>query len=170
MTAPEDPVVAEAAASVEAALADLSAIVEQLGDGDLHRAHRDGGWSVAEVISHINVSALLWLGDMLRLQHDPDVRFFFREEVGHDAKGYPPPTVALAVGQLASTRRTLATSLAGITADVLDRSVEIPDLGTLTVREWTPLIIGHLTGHRDQAVEILTDRQAMPETAMPGKA
>jgi hypothetical protein len=50
-------------------------------------------------------------------------------------------------------------------AEVLDRTVEIPDLGTMTVREWTPLIIGHLTGHVDQAVEILRDRDALPRDA-----
>ena len=27
-------------------------MVANIGDGDLHRAHRDGGWSVAQVISH----------------------------------------------------------------------------------------------------------------------
>lgn len=155
----------QAAADVDAALGRLVGIVEKLADGDLHRAHRDGGWSVAEVISHVNVCALLWCGDMARLAADPELRFFYREEVGHDAKGYPPPTVALALGQLASTRRTLATVLTGVPSEVLGRTVEIPDLGTMTVADWTPPIIGHLTQHVDQAVEILTDRDAMPAGA-----
>ena len=42
------------------------------------------------------------------------------------------------------------------------RTVEIPDLGTMTIAEWTPLILGHLTGHVEQAVEILRDRDALP--------
>jgi hypothetical protein len=46
---------ADAAADADAALARLQDIVGRIGDGDLHRAHRDGGWSVAQVISHINV-------------------------------------------------------------------------------------------------------------------
>ena len=72
----------EAAKDVDAALARLQGIVERLEDGDLHRAHRDGGWTVAQVVSHINVCTLIWLGDLLRLTNDPDLRFFFREEIG----------------------------------------------------------------------------------------
>lgn len=163
-TTTDDPtdVGRQAAADTDEALGRLVGIVEKLSDGDLHRAHRDGGFTVSEVISHINVSVILWCGDVARLQADPDLRFFFREEVGHDAKGYPPPTVELALGQLASTRRTVATVVPGVSAEVMGRTVEIPDLGTLTVAEWTPLIMGHAIGHVDQAVEILVDRNAMP--------
>ncbi len=162
MSTTEQSVSAKAAADTDAALARLVAIVERLGDGDLHRAHRDGGFTVSEVISHINVSVLLWCGDVARVTADPDLRFFYREEVGHDAKGYPPPTVELALGQLASTRRTVATFVPKVLPEVLARSIEIPDLGTMTVEEWTPLIMGHAIGHVDQAVEILVDRGAMP--------
>lgn len=156
MTATTD--VATAASTVDEALARLVDTLGRISDGDLHRAHTGGGWSVAGVISHINVSALLWLGNLTRLANDPDLGFFYREEVGHDALGYPPPTVELALGQLAGTRRSLATCLPAVGEDLLARAVEIPDLGTLTVAEWTPLIIGHLTGHVDQAHEILRDR------------
>ena len=45
--------------------------------------------------------------------------------------------------------------------EILERSVEIPDLGTMTVEEWTPLILGHAIGHVDQAVEILVDREVL---------
>ena len=160
-----DPAVEQAAAEADTALERLQGILRGIGDGDLHRAHRDGGWSVAGVVSHINVCALIWLGDLQRLAADPDLRFFFREEVGHDAVGYPPPTVELAVAQLDSTRRSLATCVRATPDDVLDRTVEIPDLGTMTVREWTPLILGHLTSHVDQAVAILRDRGALPAGA-----
>ena len=156
-------VLAQAASDVDEALGRLVGIIEKISDGDLHRAHRDGGWSVAQVISHVNVCTLLWLGDMARLLADPELAFFYREEVGHDALGYAPPTVDLALGQLASTRRSLATTLPDLPPEILERSIEIPDLGTMTVAEWTPPIIGHLTGHVEQAVEILTDRDAMPE-------
>ncbi len=148
----------DAAAEVDAALGRLSDTLAGLRDGDLHRAHSDGGWSVAGVISHMNVCTLIWLGDMMRLVLDPDLRFFYREEIGHDCIGYPPPTVEIARGQLESTRRTLATCLPGLGDDVLSRTVEIPDLGTMTVAEWTPIIIGHLTSHVDQAFEILQNR------------
>lgn len=157
--------IGEAAAAGEAALARLQATVEQLGDGDLARAHRDGGWSVAQVISHINLSTLLWVADVQRVAADPDLTFFFREEVGHDAVGYPPPTVEIAVRQLASTRRTLATTSAVIPDDVLGRVVEIPDLGTMTMGEWTPLVLGHASGHAEQAMQILRDRGVAPAGA-----
>ena len=84
-------------------------------------------------------------------------------EIGHDALGYPPPTVEIAVGQLGSTRRTLASCVPATPADVCGRVIEIPDPGTMTIAEWTPLILGHLIGHTDQAVAILRDRGAMPE-------
>lgn len=165
MTTTTDPTAEQAAAEADAALERLQGILRAIGDGDLHRAHRDGGWSVAGVVSHVNVCTPIWLGDLQRLAADPALRFFFREEVGHDAVGYPPPTTELAVQQLESTRRSLATCVRATPGDVLDRTVEIPDLGTMTVREWTPLIIGHLTGHVEQAVEILRDRDALPAGA-----
>jgi uncharacterized damage-inducible protein DinB len=153
---------AQAAADVDAALGRLQSIVERLSDGDLHRAHRDGGWTVAEVVSHINVCTIMWLGDLQRLRDDPELDFFFREEIGHDLTGYPPPTAEIAARQLASTRRTLAHSLPAVSDDLLARTVEIPDLGTMTIAEWTPLITGHLAHHVGQAEEILRDREVMP--------
>jgi len=113
------------------------------------------------VISHMNVCTLIWLGDMMRLINDPDLRFFYREEIGHDCIGYPPPTVEIAQGRLASTRRTLATNLPAMSDELLARTVEIPDLGTMTVAEWTPIITGHLTSHVDQAFEILRNREVL---------
>jgi hypothetical protein len=150
------------AAKADAGMARLQEALRAFSEGDLHRAHRGGGWTVAQVISHMNVATILWLGDLERLRHDPDLRFFFREEIGHDALGYPPPTVDIALRQLDSTRRTLATCLPAVDPAILDRTVEIPDLGTLTVAEWTPLIAGHLSGHVDQAFAIMTDREFLP--------
>jgi len=148
----------EAAASVDADLARLSGTLEKITDGDLHRASVGGGWTVAQVVAHISVSTLVWLGDLRRLEADPELRFFFREEVGHDALGYPPPTVELALARIASTRRTLATCLPAMAPELLARTVEIPDLGTMTIQEWTPLILGHLTSHVEQAHDILVNR------------
>jgi uncharacterized damage-inducible protein DinB len=148
----------EAAASVDADLARLSDTLGKISDGDLHRASVGGGWTVAQVVAHISVSTLVWLGDLRRLEADPELRFFFREEVGHDALGYAPPTVELALARIASTRRTLATCLPATAPELLARTVEIPDLGTMTIEEWTPLILGHLTSHVEQAHDILVDR------------
>jgi uncharacterized damage-inducible protein DinB len=153
------------AATADAALGRLQDVLGRIGDGDLHLATPGGGWTVAQVVSHITVSTLVWLGDIERLRQDPDLRFFFREEIGHDALGYPPPTAEIARRRLESTRRTIATCLPATDPAVLDRTVEIPDLGTRTVTEWIPLIVGHLTSHVDQAFDILRSRDAMPEEA-----
>lgn len=162
MSTQEPGAVMTAATDADEALRRLQGILRQIGDGDLHRAHSAGGWSVAQVVSHINVCAVLFLGDVQRLHDDPDLTFLFREEVGHDALGYPPPTVDVAVRQLDSARRSLTRSLPSVPPAVLQRRVEIPDLGTRTVGEWAPLIVGHIVGHVDQAVEILADRGVLP--------
>ena len=145
------------AAELDTALGRLIDIVGRLSDGDLHRAHFDGGWT-----SHINVCTLVWLGDLSRIRHDPDLTFLYREEIGHDLTGYPPPTVEIAVGQLTSTRRTLNTAYPAAYEGLEDRTIEIPDLGTMTVADWAPLIAGHLTMHTGQAEEVLTNRGALP--------
>jgi len=142
----------------------MSPVSDATADVDLHLATPGGGWTVAQVVSHISVSALVWLGNMERLRRDPDLRFFFREEVGHDALGYPPPSVDLAVRRMDSTRSTLTMCLPA-TAEVAERTVEIPDLGTMTVTEWTPLIVGHLQSHVAQAEDILRSRDAYPDGA-----
>ena len=148
----------DAAAGVDADLARLVDTLGGISDGDLHRAGVGGGWTVAQVVAHITVSTLVWLGNLRRLEADPDLTFFFREEVGHDALGYAPPTVENALARLAGTRRTLATCLPAMSPELLARTVEIPDLGTMTIEEWTPLILGHLTSHVEQAHDILRDR------------
>lgn len=156
---------ADAAREVDAALARLEQTVAGLDDGQLHLAHFDGGWTVAQCVSHINVCTVMWLGDLQRLRDDPELRFFFREEIGHDLMGYPPPTVDRAVRQLQSTRRSLAQSLAALDDDLLARTVEIPDLGTMTILEWTPLITGHLVHHVGQAEDVLRNRGVLPAEA-----
>jgi hypothetical protein len=127
---------------LEDLLGRLEDLLGRLSDGDLHLAGPGGGWTVAQVVSHISVSTLVWLGDVERLRQDPDLDFFFREEIGHDALGYPPPTVDLARRRVQSTRRTCATCLPATDPVVLDRQVEIPDLGRKTVADWLPLIVG----------------------------
>ena len=158
------PALDQVVAGADESLARLDAALAQLTDGDLHRAHHDGGWTVSQTISHMNVCAVIWLGDLKRLESDPELRFFFREEIGHDLLGYPPPTIDIARRQIASTRRTIATAVPALSAEILAREVEIPDLGTMTVQEWMPLVIGHAsTHHVAQAFDIMTNRGFAPE-------
>jgi hypothetical protein len=116
----------DAAAQADVGMARLQEALGRLSDGDLHRAHRGGGWTVAQVISHMNVATILWLGDLERLRHDPELSFFFREEIGHDAVGYPPPTIDIAVRQLGSTRRTLGTCLPAVEPAIHQRTGRSP--------------------------------------------
>lgn len=155
------PEISEAMAATDAALGRLDEVLAGLSDGDLHLAHRDGGWTPAQLVSHIGMSILLWTATLTRVAGDPDLAFVFREEIGHDVVGYPPPRVDLARGQLASARRTLATCLPAVEASVLDREVEIPDLGRMTLADWTPPVLGHAAGHAEQALDVLRDRGAL---------
>lgn len=155
------PDITAAVSTTDEALGRLDQTLAGLADGDLHLAHRDGGWTAAQLVSHINMSVLLWTATIARVTHDPHLSFVFREEIGHDVVGYPPPSIAVARKQLESARRTLATCIPAIGADALARTVEIPDLGTLTIEAWTPPVLGHAAGHADQALDVLRDRGAI---------
>lgn len=157
-----DEMLTAAAKDADEALARVDAALAEVGDGDLHLASPAGGFTVAQYLSHANLAVVLWLGDLERLRRDPELDFFHREEIGHDVVGYPPPTAEVARAQLASTRRTVATCLPALEADLLERSVTIPDLGTMTVAGWTPLIMGHFTGHLQDALDTLASRDALP--------
>lgn len=155
------PEITDALKTTDEALGRLDDTLADLSDGDLHLAHRDGGWTAAELVSHINMSVLLWTATIARVTHDPELSFVFREEIGHDVKGYPPPCIEVVRKQLDAARRTLATCIPAIGQDVLGRTVEIPDLGTLTIEVWTPPVLGHAAGHAQQALDVLRDRGAI---------
>ena len=155
--------ITEAVSATDAALERLDQALAALTDGDLHLAHRDGGWTAAQLVSHINMSVLVWTASLARVAADPDLDFLFREEIGHDLLGYPPPSIDLARRQLTSTRRTMGTCLASFDPAVLARELTIPDLGTLTVEAWTPPVLGHAAGHADQALDVLRDRGALTD-------
>ena len=155
------PEITAALESTDRAVAKLDETLAGLYDGDLHLAHHDGGWTAAQLVSHINMSVLLWTATLTRVANDPGLAFVFREEIGHDVLGYPPPRIETARRQLASTRQTLATCIPAIDATTLEREVEIPDLGTLTMAAWTPPVLGHAAGHCEQALDVLRDRGAI---------
>ena len=143
-------------------LTDFEDILRSIGDADLHRAQPEGGWTVAQVVSHMHLSGLLWIADLERLRHCGDGMFMFREELGHDVVGAPPPSAAEAADRIASLRTALENCLAAADPAVLDKGIEVPPFGTLTCAEFTPLIIGHLDNHAEQARDILKIRGALP--------
>ena len=76
----------------------------------------------------------MWLGNLRRLEPDPELRFFFREEIGHDALGYPPPTIEIALASSPAPAARSRPACPRSTPELLARTVEIPDLGTMTDR------------------------------------
>lgn len=164
-------VLATATAQVSTALRELEQLLGRIGDADLHRADSEGGWTCAQVVSHIHLCGLLWIADLERLRRHPDAQLFmFREELGHDALGAPPPSTADAAARIASVRTALEQCLPTAEPSLLAKSLEVPTLGTFTVAEWTPLITGHLAMHVGQIKAILHARGVLPADADAGAA
>ncbi len=135
----------------------FEATLRGLSDADLHRADPDGGWTVAQVVSHIHLSGLLWIADLERMRHDPRL-FMFREELGHDVLGAPPPSAQEAADRVASLRHALDTCLPAIDPTIANKDLEVPPFGTMKIVQWMPGLIGHLLGHVEQVREILQKR------------
>jgi hypothetical protein len=155
-----DGVLVEATAPAIEALSELEALLGRVSDADLHRAHPDGGWTCAQVVSHIHISGLLWIADLERLRHQPSL-FMYREELGHDAVGATPHSAAEAAGRIASLRVALERCVPAIDPSVADREAEVPPFGKFRVGAGAPLIAGHLTAHCGQIREILQARGAI---------
>ncbi len=149
-----------AAQAAHAALAEFETTLRTIKDADLHRADPDGGWTVAQIVSHMHLSGLLWIADLERLRHHAEL-FVFREELGHDALGAPPPSAEEAARRIASLRLALDDCLPASDPGVLSKTVEVPPFGRLTVETLQPLIIRHLSGHAEQANAILRKRGAL---------
>lgn len=139
----------------------FEALLRTLSDADLHRADPEGGWTVAQIVSHIHLSGLLCIADLERMRHAPEM-FMFREELGHDAVGAPPPSSEEAARRIASVRHALEVCLPAVDPSIADKQLEVTTLGTRTITEWMPLLIGHLLGHAEQAKAILRTRGVLP--------
>ena len=149
----------DAAAGVDADLARLVDTLGGISDGDLHRASFGGGWTVAQVSRTSACRTLVWLGDLRRLEatipscgsssarRSATTRSATRRPRSRSRWPASPPPAA--PSRPACRRWPPSCSPA---------RVEIPDLGTMTVEEWTPIIIGHLTSHVEQALDILRNR------------
>jgi hypothetical protein len=152
---------AAAAAAAHQTLTELETLLRGIKDADLHRADPDGGWTVAQTVSHLHLSGLLFIADLERLRHQPEL-FMFREELGHDALGATPPSTAEAADRVASLRRALDDCLPAADPAVLQKMVEVPPFGRVTVGAFLMPIVGHLQAHADQIRAILVKRGAVP--------
>jgi hypothetical protein len=52
-------VLGSATAQASAALTELEQLLGQISDADLHRAEPNGGWTCAQVVSHIHLCSLM---------------------------------------------------------------------------------------------------------------
>jgi hypothetical protein len=138
-------------------------LLRRISDADLHRADSEGGWTVAQVVSHIHICGLLGIADLERMRYAPPEMFMFREELGHDVVGAPPPAAKDAADRMASLRNALDVCLPAADPAIIDKKIEIPTLGTLTGSEWVQIIIGHLLMHTNQARAILRSRGVLPD-------
>ncbi len=156
-------ILTKAATQAHDSLIGFEKILRAISDADLHRAQPEGGWTCAQVVSHMHLSGLVWIADLERLRHcTGEGMFMFREELGHDAVGAPPPTAAEAADRIASLRAALEACLPAADPAILDKEMEVPPFGTVTCAEFMPLIIGHLDNHAEQAKAILRVRGALP--------
>jgi uncharacterized damage-inducible protein DinB len=156
-------VVAEPTRVAEQTLQEVEDLLRSIDEADLHRAHPGGGWTGAHIVRHMTRAGLLWVGDVQRLVADPDLDFFYREEIGHDVTRALPLSAAEAADKIASLRRTVVGTMPTHTEEVLRREVEIVTPGRRTVADWLPVIVGHLAHHRDRLHEVLRSRGRLPE-------
>jgi hypothetical protein len=159
-------VLGSSTAQATATLRELEQLLGEISDADLHWAEPNGGWTCAQVVSHIHLCSLMWIADLERLRLHPEApMFIYREELGHDATGAPPPSTREAAGRVASARVAIERSFPTVSAEVLAKTVEIPTLGTFSVADFMPIISGHLAGHVEQFKAILRSRGVLAEEA-----
>ena len=151
---------ADAAATADRSLARLEAVLGYIGDGDLHLARGSGLDGPARPHRPRRPGRL---GELERLRQG---RRPFRRPGGdrpRRRRGYRHRPPSWPAAGWRAPAGPWPGCLPATDPAVLERTVEIPDLGTMTVAEWVPLIVGHLTGHVDQAFEVLAGHGALPE-------
>ncbi len=153
---------ATAAASAHDGLLAFEQLLHSISDAQLHLADTEGGWTVAQIVSHIHICGLLWIADLERMRHDSEL-FIFREELGHDAVGAPPPSAAEAANRIASLRHALEVCLPAVDPTIADKQLEVTTLGKMTISQWMDPLIGHLLGHIQQALAILHARGVLSD-------
>src|ERR1700680_4629632 len=88
-------------------LGELESLLRGLADTDLHRADPEGGYTIAEVVSHIQLAGLTSIAAAERMRYRPSGQHMFREEIGHDAVGAPPPSSEEAADRILNLRTAL---------------------------------------------------------------
>ena len=139
-------------------LAELETLLRGLSDADLHRADPEGGHTIAEVVSHIQLAGLTSIAAAERMRFRPSGQHMFREEIGHDAVGAPPPSSDEAAARLQNLRTAIEECFSALPPEVLEKELEIPPVGVITVEGWTMLWVGHIGQHAEQIRDILASR------------
>jgi hypothetical protein len=139
-------------------LGELQTLLRGLSDADLHRAHPDGGHTIAQVVSHIHLAGLTSIAAAERMRYRPSGQHMFREEIGHDAIGATPHSSQEAADRMVSLRTALEECFSALPPEVLEKELDVPPLGVIPVEGWTMLWIGHIGQHAEQIREILESR------------
>jgi hypothetical protein len=139
-------------------LGELESLLRGLDDVDLHRADPEGGHTIAEVVSHIQLAGLTSIAAAERMRYRPSGQHMFREEIGHDAVGAPPPSSEEAADRIQNLRTALEDCFAALPREVLEKELDIPPVGVIPVEGWTLLWVGHIGQHAEQIRDILRSR------------
>ena len=79
-------------------------LLRSLSDADLHRADTEGGWTVAQLVSHIHLCGLLWIADLERMRADAG-----KARQGKAASETPPKWRCMATPKKISSVTSLST-------------------------------------------------------------
>ena len=141
MTSPFPSDLTSATRDLDAARAEISAVLAALTDADLDHARRRG-WSVRRVLKHLIQSE--WLYARL-VSHLRDLSV-----PGGQTPPDAPPTATDAIGRLQASRRTLLAALDGVNEDAFYR------LRTLGHEEYSVLsVLENVASHdREHAAQI----------------
>lgn len=139
-------------------LDELEVLLRGLDDVDLHRADPEGGHSIAQVVSHIQLAGLTSIAAAERMRYRPSGQHMFREEIGHDAVGAAPPSSDEAADRIQNLRIAIEECLADLPPEVLEKQLDIPPIGVIAVEGWTLVWVGHLGQHAEQIRDILRSR------------
>jgi len=111
-------------------LGELETLLRGLSDADLHRAHPDGGHTIAQVVSHIHLAGLTSIAAAERMRYRPSGQHMFREEIGHDAIGATPHSSQEAADRMVSLQTALEECFSALPPESVGEGARRPAPGS----------------------------------------
>jgi hypothetical protein len=138
-------------AQVKAAQALFEQTVAGVAPEAFHRAPREGEWSPAQVVAHVNESSIFLVGNAIRMSTE-DNPFIGRDEAGMQARdqaialhSQDSPVEAL---RLVREANSLVLGMVERLTDAdLARTGQHPRLGAPTVERILEMVVNHLGDH-----------------------